>query len=154
MMQGLLQIGFVTGLFHALQNTIEKIIFNRTEGNINDYFMLRLIFMTLIFAVIYFFIPSMLSIVTKTKLDILRFTKLNYGLIIASSCFVIISVYFMILGISKFNISVFTPVYLITYLCLNVCIGIFLFKESVTINKIIGLAFAITTIILFNLDNI
>lgn len=154
MMQGLLQIGFVTGLFHALQNTIEKIIFNRTEGNINDYIMLRLIFMTLIFAVIYFFIPSMLSIVTKTKLDILRFTKINYGLIIASSCFVIISVYFMILGISKFNISVFTPVYLITYLCLNVCIGIFLFKESVTINKIIGLAFAITTIILFNLDNI
>ena len=152
MKQGLIQIGFIAGMFYTLQNAMEKIIFNKTEGNVNDYFILRLLFMTLIFAGIYFLFPSLLSIMTDTKMDIINFSKQNWGLVLASACFVTISVYFMVLGLSKYDVSVFSPVYLITYLCLNICMGVFLFKESITLNKVVGLAFAIASIILFNLD--
>jgi drug/metabolite transporter (DMT)-like permease len=153
MISGVLQFGFIAGLFHSLQNTTEKLIFNKSNGNINDYYMLRLTIMTIIFGVIYVFFPSVLNIMSNTKMDLINFTKLNYGLVITASCFVLISIYFMGVGISRYDISVLAPIFLISYLLLNVLLGIFLFKEPLTLNKIIGLFFAITSIILFNIKS-
>jgi drug/metabolite transporter (DMT)-like permease len=148
----LVQVGFTAGLFYSLQNTMEKIIFNKSEGNINDYFLFRLYVMVIIFSSIYFFYPSLLTIMTNTKMDVVKFAKDNYIYVFISAIFVLISIYFMGYGFNRFDISVFTPVYLISYLCFNIAVGILLFKEPITTNKVIGVSFAIASIILFNLD--
>lgn len=153
MNQGLLQIGFIAGLFYTLQNAIEKMIFNKSGGNVNDYLVLRLPIMSLIFAIIYFIFPKLLTSLSNKKMNIIPFAKANYGLIIASSVFVIVQIYFMGLGFSKFDVSTFSPIYLISYLSLNIIMGLILFKEELTMNKIIGLSFAIVSILLFNMDN-
>lgn len=153
MNQGLLQIGFIAGLFYTLQNGVEKLIFNKSNGNVNDYFMLRLPITTLIFGIIYFIFPRLLKSLSDNNMNLEVFAKSNYGLVIASSVFGIISIYFMYLGLSKFDVSTFSPIYLISFLSLNIIMGILLFKEPLTLNKIIGLAFAIVSIILFNMNN-
>jgi len=141
----------LAGLFYTLQNTFEKTIFNNPKNNVNDYFLIRLCFMVLIFGFMYFVFPRFTNSISSTKLDLINYIKNNLWLTILSASCVVVSVYFMSFGLSKYDISTFTPVYMIIYLILNVLSGIIIFKDVFTLKKMIGLAFAIVSIILFNL---
>jgi drug/metabolite transporter (DMT)-like permease len=149
----MITISLIAGISYSLQNFFEKTIFNSPNTNVNDYFILRVFFMLIIFSIIYLVYPNMLSAGNhKSTNDLFSYAKKYWALTLASAIFVVISVFYMGVGLSRYDISSFTPIYLITFLLTNMLFGFIIFKDKITYAKIIGIGFAIASIILFNLD--
>jgi len=159
----IITLSLIAGIAYSLQNITEKYIFNK-DTNINivkDYFLTRMLFTFLIFLTIYLLSPKIINIIFNTNyknkkvnisnsLNNLLLFIINYWFItLIASVFFVISVYFMLIGLNKYPISKFTPIFLISYLCINIIAGYLLFNEIITIYKILGLILAIISIILF-----
>jgi drug/metabolite transporter (DMT)-like permease len=149
----MITLSLIAGIAYSLQNFFEKTIFNSPETNVNDYFILRVFFMLILFSGIYLLFPQSLEAGNhKSYNNLISYTKKYWGLTLASAIFVVVSVFYMNVGISRYDISSFTPIFLITYLIVNMLFGFIVFKDKVTYSKIIGIGFAVASIILFNRD--
>ena len=149
----MITLSLIAGIAYSLQNFFEKTIFNSPETNVNDYLILRVCFMLILFTGIYLLFPQFLAAGNhKSNNNLVSYIKKYWALTFACAIFVIVSVYYMNVGLSRYPISSFTPIFLITYLVVNMLFGFIVFKDKVTYSKIIGMGFAIASIILFNLD--
>lgn len=149
----MINVSLIAGISYSLQNFFEKTIFNSPSTNVNDYILLRVIFMLVIFSSIYLIFPQSLSAGNhKSGNHLISYFKKYWALTLASAIFVIVNIFYVNVGLSRYQITSFTPIFLITYLVVNMLFGFIIFKDKVTYSKIIGLGFAIASIILFNLD--
>ena len=149
----MITLSLIAGIAYSLQNFFEKTIFNSPATNVNDYFILRVFFMLILFSGIYLLFPQSLAAGNhKSNNNLVSYIKKYWALTLASAIFVVVSVYYMNVGISRYDISAFTPIFLITYLVVNMLFGFIVFKDKVTYSKIIGIGFAVASIILFNRD--
>jgi drug/metabolite transporter (DMT)-like permease len=149
----MINISLIAGISYSFQNFVEKIIFNSPETNVNDYFILRVFFMLIVFSAVYTFLPNTLKAGNhKSQNNLLSYTRKYWLLTLASAIFVVLSVFYMNVGISRYPVSSFTPIFLISYLVVNLLFGFIVFKEKFSYSKIVGLGFAIASIILFNIE--
>lgn len=149
----MISISLLAGISYSFQNFIEKTLFNSPDTNVNDYFILRVFFMLIVFSIVYTFLPTTLKAGNhKSQNNLIQYTKKYWILTLASSIFVILSVFYMNVGISRYPISSFTPIFLISYLVVNILFGFIIFKDKISYTKIIGIVLAISSIILFNID--
>jgi drug/metabolite transporter (DMT)-like permease len=149
----MITLSLIAGIAYSLQNFFEKTIFNSPSTNVNDYFILRVFFMLILFSGVYLLFPQSLAAGNhKSSNNLVSYIKKYWALTLASAIFVVVSVYYMNVGLSRYDITSFTPIFLITYLVVNMLFGFIIFKDKVTYSKIIGIGFAIASIILFNRD--
>lgn len=147
-------------ILYAVQNYIEKLIFQHPGGDVNKYYMVRNCiiswgFMFFLIAINYY---KNHWIDYKTAMETISWgaflsDKYLMGLSVIASVFVVASVYISYLGI-KFNpLSRYVPVQTLVYLILTILIGCILLDENINKYQVVGLILGSISIYLIQYQN-